>query len=94
MKNMVVKFFLAGLIVICANYNSFSQTSFVESQRSLAKIADVFNRREDSLKKEFEAKKINWPPRALYIRSFKYDQLMEIWVKGDEKKPFRLFKTN
>ncbi len=93
MKTMVVKFFLTTVFFVIAGYSSFSQTSFVESQKSLARIADVFNRREDSLKKEFEAKKINWPPKALYIRSFKYDQLMEIWVKGDEKKPFRLFKT-
>ena len=93
MKSPWVKIIFLSIVVILSGYHSFSQNSFVENQKSLTKILEVFNHHEDSLKQEFESKKISWPPKALYIRAFKYDQLMEIWVKGDDKKPFRLFKT-
>ena len=33
-----------------------------------------FQKLEDSLKKQFEAKNLSWPPQSLYIRSFKYDR--------------------
>ena len=93
MKSLVVKLFLTGIFGILTRGPLFSQTSFVDIQRSSLKIADIFNRHEDSLKKEFSARKINWPPKEVYIRSFKYDQLMEVWVKEDDKRSFRLFKT-
>ncbi|MBC7510004.1 MAG: L,D-transpeptidase family protein [Ferruginibacter sp.] len=57
------------------------------------KLYEVFNKVEDSLKKQFEAKKIQWPPNELYIRSFKYDRLLEVWVKSEDKETFKLFKT-
>src|SRR4030095_1740870 len=31
--------------------------------------------------------------RYIYIRSFKYDSQLEVWVKNDIKDPFQLFKT-
>ena len=48
---------------------------------------------EDSLRKQFETKKLAWPPQELYIRSFKYDRILEVWVKGDNKESFKLFKS-
>lgn len=34
-----------------------------------------------------------WPAKYIYIRSFKYDFQLEVWVKNDIKDPFQLFKT-
>jgi murein L,D-transpeptidase YafK len=56
-------------------------------------MSTLFGRTEDSLKKQFEAKKLEWPPREVYIRSFKYDRQLEVWVKGDSSRHFKLFKT-
>jgi len=72
---------------------SFAQPTFVQSQKSLVKIADVFSREEDSLKSEFKKKQIAWPPRALYIRNFKYDRIMEVWVKTEDKGSFKFLKS-
>ena len=93
MKNPVLKLILISLFTSCATVSSFSQTNAVEEQKSYGKIAEIFNRGQDSLKKEFKAKDISWPPKALYIRSFKYDRLMEIWVKGEEKEQYHFFKS-
>ncbi|HMO62755.1 MAG TPA: hypothetical protein PKC39_12190 [Ferruginibacter sp.] len=52
-----------------------------------------YSKVDDSLRKQFEAQKLKWPPQELYIRSFKFDRLLEVWVKENPKESFRLFKT-
>jgi len=92
MKSMVKFFYL----VIAALFLSFlvnAQNSFVNIQRSSFKISDVFSRTEDSVKKQFEQQHLSWPPQEMYVRSFKYDRQLEVWVKGSAKETFKLFKT-
>jgi murein L,D-transpeptidase YafK len=48
---------------------------------------------EESLKKEFYDKNLSWPVRQMYIRSFKYDSQLEVWVRNTTTESFRLFKT-
>ncbi len=76
-------------VTLCAD----AQNSFVDYQKSFAKVADVFRRKEDTLRKQFEAKGLQWPAKYVYIRSFKYDSQLELWVKSSISEPFRLFKT-
>ncbi|MEI8111631.1 MAG: hypothetical protein WCH59_11620 [Chitinophagia bacterium] len=49
--------------------------------------------REDVLKREFAEKNLSWPAKQLYIRSFKFDSQLEIWVRNNFSDPFQLFKT-
>ena len=58
-----------------------------------AKILQVNSKLEDTLRKQFAEKKMQWPPAELYIRSFKYDRQLEVWIKDNKKEPFKLFKT-
>jgi murein L,D-transpeptidase YafK len=53
----------------------------------------VFSRKEDTLRKQFAEKGLKWPARYLYIRSFKYDSQLEVWVKQTPQEKFKLFKT-
>ena len=46
----------------------------------------------DSLKTKFQQKKLAWPPQSMYIRAFKYDRQLEVWVKSDTAQAFQLFK--
>ena len=50
-------------------------------------------RKEDTLIKQFREKGLVWPAKYLYIRSFKYDSEMELWVKNKREEKYRLFKT-
>lgn len=76
-------------------YESFAQMdiSFIDFQRTLPRPGDAIKRKEDTLQKQFKAKRLEWPAKYLYIRSFKYDSQLEVWVKNDRKEPFQLFKT-
>ena len=90
MKNLpvILFMFLAG--------SAFAQgptASFVDFQRSLPRPSDAIRSKEDTLKKQFAAKGLPWSAKYLYIRSFKYDGQLEIWVKNERKDPFKLFKT-
>lgn len=43
--------------------------------------------------KQFQAKNLKFPFKFMYVRSFKYDSKLEVWVKSDRKDKFQLFKT-
>lgn len=62
-------------------------------QKFFSRVQDPLSKMEDSLQKQFEKQKLAWPPEALYIRSFKYDRQMEVWVKNDIGENYKLFKT-
>jgi murein L,D-transpeptidase YafK len=70
--------------------NSFS---FIDYQKKFPRPGDAIARKEDTLQKQFLEKKIPWPAKYIYIRSFKYDSQLEVWVKNDLKDQFQLFKT-
>ncbi|MFM2138308.1 MAG: hypothetical protein RJA57_615 [Bacteroidota bacterium] len=70
-----------------------SAYSFIDYQRSFPRPGEALQRKEDTLRKQFAAKKLTWPARYVYIRSFKYDSQLEVWVKDRLQEPFRLFKT-
>ena len=93
MKYLSVKIFIFCLPALLAGSSAFSQGNFVDFQKGSVKISSIFNNMEDSVAKQFEEKKLTWPPQEMYIRSFKYDRLLEVWVKGSTKEPFKLFKA-
>ncbi|HMO32526.1 MAG TPA: hypothetical protein PKE63_03795 [Lacibacter sp.] len=59
----------------------------------LVKTTNIFARVSDSIRSEFQSKGLDWPARFLYIRSFKHEKELEVWVKQDYTEPFRHFKT-
>lgn len=87
--NRLILFFLLSFMVFVAN----AQSSFVDYQRSFARVAYAMKLKEDTLKKQFEAAGLQWPAKQIYIRSFKYDSQLEVWVRNKSDEPFKLFKT-
>ena len=90
----LLKKIIAPLFVLSAiAFTGTAQTSYLSLVQSSAITNGLFSKVEDSLRKQFEAKKLQWPPQEVYIRSFKYDRLLEVWVKSESKGAFKLFKT-
>ncbi|HZG26294.1 MAG TPA: L,D-transpeptidase family protein [Chitinophagaceae bacterium] len=67
--------------------------NFIDFQKSIPKITDVLQRKQDTLMKQFRQKGLQWPAKNIYIRSFKYDSKLEVWVKAEKNQQFKLFKT-
>src|SRR4051812_14943757 len=86
--------FILFLAVACT-LSSHAQTAvssytFIDYQKSIPKITDVLRRKEDTLMKQFQAKGLKWPVKYMYVRSFKYDSQMEVWVKNERNEQFKL----
>lgn len=91
MRDLLLKFSgsLLLLILLCGAANA--QTTW--GPKLILKTPDGYSKMEDSVKKQFDKQNLTWPPQEMYIRSFKYDRQLEVWVKGDSKEPYKLFKT-
>ena len=100
MKNLLLVWALIGCAVgISRAQNGMNGTSissfssFIEYQKTFTRPANVFSRKVDTIAKQFEKKGLHWPAKYVYLRSFKYDSQLEVWVKNDRKESFKLFKT-
>jgi murein L,D-transpeptidase YafK len=89
-------FLAIGILVqstIVLSQTSSYSVNFLDYQRSIPKIGDLLKRKEDTLSKQFQSRGLNWPAKYLYIRSFKYDSELEVWVKNKSSEKYKLFKT-
>ena len=84
---------LSILILLMSNQFLFAQNSFTDYQKTFSRVSKAFANREEPLKKEFEDKGFSWPVKHLYIRSFKYDSELQVWVKNKPTDTFSLFKS-
>ena len=87
MKNVLFSFCLSLLGV-----GLYAQSSFVDYQKSYPRVAYAIKLKEDTLRKQFAAEGLQWPAKQVYIRSFKYDSQLEVWVRNNNN-DFKLFKT-
>ena len=90
LKNLFVSFvFLFSFFAVDAQMD----VPFIDFQRTLPRPGDALKRKEDTLQRQFKTKGLDWPARHIYVRSFKYDSQLEVWVKNDRKEQYKLFKT-
>jgi murein L,D-transpeptidase YafK len=91
MKNLFSVIFFA--FVVATGHTQGAFASFIDYQKGFTRPGDAWKRKEDTLQKQFAAKGLVWPAKYVYIRSFKYDGELEVWVKNQRKEPFKLFKA-
>lgn len=83
-------------LLICCCFAGYlpAQTSMINSLALSSKeMVKELQQKEDSLKKQFAEKHLVWPAKQIYIRSFKYDSQLEVWVRDEKNGSFQLFKT-
>ncbi len=61
--------------------------------KPIVKVTDGFPKIEDSLRKQFQKQKLVYPPQSMYLRSFKYEKVVEVWVKSNIREAYKLLKT-
>lgn len=84
---------LAILLISCVSVVLGQQPTFYDLQRSQPRVAYAVKLKEDTLKKQFAAAGLQWPAKQIYVRSFKYDSQLEVWVRNSNNENFKLFKT-
>jgi len=88
-------FFIAAIILAktASAQTAAAGFNFIDYQKSFPRISEALKRKEDTLAKQFQEKGLAWPAKYIYIRSFKYDSQIEVWVKQGLNDKFSLFKT-
>lgn len=78
---MSKKIFLA--IVMCICLNGYSQNRpVVNTEKQI-----------QSAKSEFVNANFSWPPKNVYLRVFKFERQLEVWVNYADSAEFQLLKT-
>lgn len=95
---MLNKSIFVVLLITLAVTGSFAQSPYEGGSATLSvarnfKGASLFSRVEDSLKKELKEKGFQWPAKYMYVRSFKHEKQLEVWLKNDWCEKFELFKV-
>ncbi len=94
MSSKIPALFFTLLVILLASFTARAQNFFVARERpSFFRLVGILNSKEDTLQKEFQAKGLEWPAKYVYVRSFKYDAQLEVWVKNTTKEKYKLFKT-
>ncbi len=90
-KSFTISITLLLLIVVCPsllvwasnsfNQNSFKGDPFKEKQLRFWRVKEAQRDKDYNLRKRFEARGLNYPPEEIYIRAFKKEGIVELWVK-------------
>ena len=89
----MMKRILCSLLFLGSLSAVSAQASFVDYQKSYARVATAMRSKEDTLKAQFAQAGLQWPAKQIYIRSFKYDSQLEVWVRNSNDQQYKLFKT-
>jgi murein L,D-transpeptidase YafK len=93
MSNSIFKNFFLLIIFSLVSFFSDAQNTYIRASSVTFKMSGPLGVKEDALQKEFRAKGLEWPARYVFMRSFKYDGQLEVWVKSEAKEKYKLFKT-
>ncbi len=85
MKMIIVLSFLLIAMVL--------QTSFKTAQLKQSRVKIAYNEKENVVKKYFSDKRLSFEKFQLFLRAFKKEQLLEVWVKEKGKEEFTLLHT-
>ena len=81
----------AVLVVGFALQRASGQT-FRAEQMKFDRVRAAVAEKEPAIKRLFAEKGLTYPPKQIFIRVFKREQTVELWVSGTERETFELLK--
>jgi murein L,D-transpeptidase YafK len=83
------------LLTLFFSVHSYAQwtNDFLNIQKTNAKVNAVYNKKMDSIALLCSQKGIAWPIEKVYLRAFKLDNAIEVWVKDNVNPRFQYLKT-
>lgn len=89
----ICKYLIFCFVILFASETVNAQNSFWQSQRSALRVNNAFFNKEELLQKEFAEKGLQYPAKNVYLRSFKHNSQLEVWVRNSPGEKYKLFKT-
>lgn len=68
-------------------------STFKNFQFSFSRVSQAYSQYNDTLRRLFEAKKVPYPAKDIYLRSFKSSNEMELWARADDTSKYVFIKT-
>ena len=69
------------------------QASFKETQRKHSRVKTAYEEKETVVKQHFADKNLSMDKFQLFLRAFKKEQTLEVWIKEKQKEQFSLLHT-
>jgi len=85
--------FLGLSLLFFCQTTLFAQMSVAPDFNYFPKETRAIKNIRDSVIKDLTSKGFSWPLGYVYLRAFKLEKQIEVWVKNDEVEPFRLYKN-
>ncbi len=80
------------LIFICL-IMIFPDASFKDAQLKNSRVKTAYDEKESVVKNYFKLKNLSYSGFHLFIRAFKKEELLEVWIKEKGKEEFTLLQT-
>jgi murein L,D-transpeptidase YafK len=84
------KIALALLFLLTVSTSPEELKSFRDMQWKFPRVRTASKEKDEVLRQRFRGKGLNYPPRAILLRAFKQEGLLELWATDTEDKPFVL----
>lgn len=84
--------FITILVILLTTKFLIAQ-SFRDEQMKHKRVKAAYTEKWESLKNEITKKGIDASGFEIYIRAFKHNEILEVWLKSKTAKEFKLFKT-
>lgn len=81
------------LFIVLLLMPSLQQTSFKEAQLKNTRVKVAYDEKENTVKQYFQEKGLSYAGFNLFIRAFKEEQKLEVWIKATNKSTFTLLTT-
>ncbi len=92
---MNFKFFLSITLLILIAFGTQAQqenAAFRAYQLNMPRVSQAYSQYNSQLQSAFAAKGLSYPPSEIYLRAFKAQNELEIWVKDKGADTYALFK--
>jgi len=83
---------LAAALFLAMALQRTSGQSFKAEQIKFDRVRAAIAEKEPAIKRLFAEKGLTYPPKQVFIRVFKREQTVELWVSGAERDTFELLK--
>src|SRR5260370_33928690 len=84
------KFALPLLLLLTIPSSSEEMESFRDLQWKYARVRIASKEKDEVLRQRFKERALTYPPRAILLRAFKKEALLELWAADTEDKSYVL----
>jgi murein L,D-transpeptidase YafK len=84
------KIALAALLLLATASSAEEPKSFREMQWKYPRVRTASKEKDEVLRQRFRAKSLTYPPRAILLRAFKQEGVLELWAADADDKPYVL----